>query len=151
MKSYFGARRVRGKRGRSAGKKIVVVGILKRGGRVYTQAIPNAKADTLQPILKGHILEDSTVYTDGWRSYDSIIHDSRHYRIYHSHDEFARGKNHINGIESFWSYAKASLAKRKGIQQDKFMLHLKELEWRFNHRNDDKYLQLLKLLREEPL
>src|SRR3982751_185597 len=41
--SYFGARRVRGKRGRGAGGKTIVFGIYKRNGRVYTQIIPNCK------------------------------------------------------------------------------------------------------------
>jgi len=40
--SYFGARRIRGKRGRGAGGKILILGILKRGGNVYTQIIPRA-------------------------------------------------------------------------------------------------------------
>src|SRR3989339_583371 len=39
--SYFGARRVRGKRGRGARGKTPVVGLLKRGGKVFTKIIPN--------------------------------------------------------------------------------------------------------------
>src|SRR5205085_1921515 len=35
--SYFGARRVRGKRGRGARGKTIVFGIYKRNGRVYTE------------------------------------------------------------------------------------------------------------------
>src|SRR5687768_3356297 len=37
--SYFGPRRVRGKRGRGAGNKIIVLGLLKRAGAVYTEII----------------------------------------------------------------------------------------------------------------
>ena len=37
--SYFGARRVRGKRGRWSASKIIVLGLLKRNGNVYTQII----------------------------------------------------------------------------------------------------------------
>lgn len=32
-----------------------------------------------------------------------------------------------------------------------FYLHLKEMEYRFNHRHDNLYLDLLKLLRNNPL
>ena len=35
--SYFGARRVRGVRGRGARGKTIVFGLLKRGGKVYTR------------------------------------------------------------------------------------------------------------------
>ena len=38
----------------------------------------------------------------------------------------ANGKNHINGIENFWGYAKHRLAKFKGIKKENFLLHLKE-------------------------
>ena len=40
--SYFGAKRVRGKRGRGAGKKTPVFGMLKRNGCVYTQVAKNS-------------------------------------------------------------------------------------------------------------
>ena len=35
--SYFGPRRVRGKQGRVAGKKIIVFGLFKRNGKIYTK------------------------------------------------------------------------------------------------------------------
>ena len=43
---YFGGRR-KGMRGRGAAGKIAVFGLLKRGGKVYTALIPNAKTPDL--------------------------------------------------------------------------------------------------------
>ena len=152
--SYFGARRVRGKRGRGAKGKTPVVGLLKRKGRVYTQIIPNCSRRELMSIIKGKILTDTTIYTDGWRSYDSLVLNGyKHYRILHHENEFARGKNHVNGIESFWSYTKRRLNKFNGIQKTKFLLHLKESEYRWNIRtnNGNMYQELLKNFREKPL
>ena len=63
--SYFGAQRIRGKRGRGASGKTPVVGLLKRNGKVYTQVINNCSREALLPIIKGKVLEGSTVYTDG--------------------------------------------------------------------------------------
>ena len=60
-----------------------------------------------------------------------------HYRVYHRQNEFARGKSHVNGIESFWSFAKRRLAKFNGLTSKYFALHLKECEFRFNHRCED--------------
>ena len=146
--SYFGARRVRGKRGRGAVGKTPVFGVLKRGGEVYVEIVKNCSRDALLPIIKGQILENSTVYTDGWKSYDGLILNRYdHYRIHHSHNEFARGKNHINGIESFWAYAKRRLAKFNGLTNDKFILHLKECEFRWNYKNQNIYKFFLNLLR----
>ena len=90
------------------------------------------------PIIQGKILEGSTVYTDGWKAYDGLILNGYdHYRIFHSNNEFARGKNHVNGIESFWSFAKRRLSKFHGIASHKFFMHIKECEWRFNNRQKD--------------
>ena len=52
--SYFGGRR-KGRCGRSAAGKVVVFGILKRNGRVYTVVVDNAKSDTLMPVIKKKI------------------------------------------------------------------------------------------------
>lgn len=149
--SYFGAKRVRGKRGRGAKGKTVVFGLLKRNGKVYTQIVEKVSKKALLPIIKGKVLEDTTIYTDGWKSYDGLITEGyKHYRIYHSHDEFARGKNHINGIESFWAYAKRRLVKFNGTKNN-FYLHLKETEFRFNNRQNNIYQIVLKLIRDEPI
>ena len=150
--SYFGARRVRGKRGRGALGKIPVVGLLKRHGKVYTQVVKNCTKEQLMPILQGKILGNTTVYTDGWKSYDGLVLNGyKHYRIYHSENEFARGKNHVNGIESFWSYTKRRMNKFNGIHKTKFLLHLKESEFRFNNRGGIMYKRLLKNFRENSL
>lgn len=149
--SYFGARRVRGKRGRGAKGKVPVVGLLKRNGKVFTQIIENCKRRELMPVIKGKVLEESTIYTDGWKSYDGLVLNGyKHYRIHHHKNEFARGKNHVNGIESFWSYTKRRLLKFNGIRKDKFLLLLKESQFRWNNRKNI-YKLLLKNFREKPL
>ena len=71
--SYFGARRVRGKRGRGAAEKTPVFGLLKRGEKVYVTVMPDCPRESLMPIIKGLILEQSTIYTDGWRAYDGLV------------------------------------------------------------------------------
>ncbi len=50
--------------------------------------------------------------------------------IHRHQNQFARGKNHVNGIESFWSYAKFRFLKLRGVRPQFFLLHLKESEWR---------------------
>ncbi len=150
--SYFGARRVRGKRGRGAAGKTPVFGLLKRDGKVYVEIVQNCSRASLLPIIQGKILEGSTIHTDGWRAYDGLILNGYdHYRVYHSKNEFARGKCHVNGIESFWSFAKRRLAQFNGLAEQTFYLHLKECEFRFNNRKADLYVILLKELRKNPL
>ena len=95
--SYFGAKRIRGKRGRGAAGKTPVFGILKRDGKVYVEVVHNCSKGQLM-IIQGKILENTTIYTDGWAYDGLILNGYDHYRIHHSKNEFARGKNHINGI-----------------------------------------------------
>ena len=151
--SYFGAKRIRGKRGRGAYGKTIVFGIYKRNGCVYTEIVPNCSRTTLYAILTGKVNHDSTIHTDGFRSYDGIVDlgYQKHYRVNHSADEFAVGTNHINGIEGFWGFAKVRLVKFRGMRKSTFYLHLKECEFRFNHRHDNLYKLLLTLLRNSPL
>ena len=129
--SYFGGTR-KGKRGRGAGGKVPVFGLLKRGGRVYTKIISDASGSTLIPIIESKVVPDSIVYSDCWRGYNTLdVSEFKHYRINHS-KLFADKQNYINGIENFWNQAKRHLRKFNGIPRENFGLFLKECEWRFN-------------------
>jgi transposase len=135
--SYFGPRRQRGKRGRGASHKIVVLGLLKRQGKVFTQIIPNASRKAIMPIVRRTVQSGSDIYTDGWRSYDALaIYGYNHKKVKHTENEFAVGDKHINGIESFWSWTKHRLNKYHGLTKRQFVEYLLESEYRFNHQND---------------
>ena len=151
--SYFGPKRVKGKRGRGAGGKTIVFGIFKREGSVYTEIVPDASKNSLLKAVRGRVDPDSVIHTDGWRGYDGLVDVgyAKHLRVNHCDNEFARAGSHINGIESFWAYAKHRLAKFKGVPKHTFYLHMKETEFRFNHRRDHLYNVILKLLRDKPI
>ena len=141
--SYFGGTR-KGKRGRGAAGKVAVFGILKRGGKVYTKVVNDTKTATLMPLITRKIAPDSVVYTDCYRSYNALeVSDFYHERINHS-SLFANGKNHINGIETFWNQAKRVLRKYNGIPKESFPLFLKECEFRFNYGSPKQQLKILK-------
>jgi transposase len=143
--SYFGGKRKgKRKRGRGSAGKVAVFGLLKRGGKVYTAIIPNAKTETLLPIIEQNVQPDSIVYTDTFRSYNALdISAFHHQRINHS-ELFAEQGNHINGIENFWNQAKRHMRKFNGIKPDNFYWFLKECEWRFNGGDHAELLKQLK-------
>ena len=151
--SYFGAKRVRGKRGRGAGGKMKIFGMKKRGEKVYTQIVSNCSANEVVSIIKKLAPKESTIYSDEWKAYDGLVNAGykKHYRVTHSKDIFANGRAHVNGIENFWGVAKSRMIKMRGIRREKFNLHLKETEWRFNHRHENIYKLLLSLLKKFPL
>ena len=149
--SYFGGSK-KGEIGRRVVSKVPVFGLLKRQGKVYTQIVEDVTRYTLEKIIRGKVTTDSVIYSDSFTVYDGlVVYGYKHYRIYHSENEFARGKNHVNGIESFWSYTKRRMNKFNGIHKSKFLLHLKESEFRFNNRDGNMYKELLKNFRENSL
>jgi len=79
------------------------------------EIVPDASKKQLQRAIRGQVALDSIIHSDGWRGYNWLVDMGykKHFRVHHGEHEFARGNCHINGIESFWSYAKRRLAKLK--------------------------------------
>jgi transposase len=133
---YFGGRR-KGNRGRGAAGKVPAFGILERNGKVLVTVVPNVTAQTLIGLTVKTVRRGSIVYTDKFRSYDSLMFCGyRHLKIDHG-KRFTSGKVYINGLEGFWSWAKERLIKHHGVSKENFPLYLKELEFRYNHRHMD--------------
>jgi transposase-like protein len=121
---YFGARRVRGKRGRGAAGKTPVFGLLKRNGQVYTETAPDCRKAILQAIIRGRVAPEVAIHSGGWRGYNGLVDVGyvKHLRVDHGAYEFVSGAGHINRIESFWSFAKRRLQKFNGIAPQTFYL-----------------------------
>jgi transposase len=133
--AYFGGRR-KGNRGRGAAGKVPVFGILERDGIVRVEVVTDVSAKTLLNLTIKTVRRGSIVYTDKFRSYDALMYCGyKHLKIDH-HKKFSTGKVYINGLEGFWSYAKERLIKHHGVSKEKFPLYLKEMEFRYNNRND---------------
>lgn len=134
--AMFGGHRA-GKRGWGAENKTVVFGIYARNGQILTFIVPDRKRATLMERIKKHTKKGSLYYTDDHTAYAVLDTMGKHEIVTHSQDEYVRGDSHINGIEGFWSYAKAWMYHYRGVPKKYFHLYLKEIEFRFNHRNDN--------------
>ncbi|OPY46526.1 MAG: ISXO2-like transposase domain protein [Methanoregulaceae archaeon PtaU1.Bin222] len=143
--AYFGGKR-KGKRGRGAGGKTIVYGILERGGRVSVSIVQDVSAESLMTETVKRVRRGSIVYTDKWRGYDSLMFCGyKHLNIDHRY-KFKQGKVYINGIEGFWAFAKERLIKHHGISRKKFLFYIKEMEWRYNNRGKDLFEVLVDLM-----
>jgi len=135
--------------------KIAVIGLLQRAGQVFTSPVDSCTKDQLLPVILAKVKQGADIYTDGWTSYDALaIYGFNHKKVKHDDNEFSAGDgNHINGIESFWSFAKRRLAKFNGIRKAFFSDYLLETEWRFNHRDtmEPVLKQLVRNDRRTPL
>lgn len=140
------------KRGRGANAlQQAVFGIYERtDGLIYVEPVEDVTKETLQDIIDDRVTIETTIYSDTWKSYQGLEETySGHQTINHGANEYRRGSASINGIEGFWAYAKERITKSHGISPNHFVFYLKEIEFRFNHRdlNQDKFVkQLLHVL-----
>jgi len=137
--SYFGGRR-KGRRGRGAAAKHIVFCLLERDGKVYTRVVEQVTKEELMAIIQKKTRKGSVYYTDSFTSYNSLKRLGKHHTVTHS-KAFVdrRTKNHINGIEGFWSFAKHILYNYRGVSKYHFPMYLKEVEYRYNHRRDNLF------------
>lgn len=144
--TMFGGR-FPGKRGWGAYGKHLVFGMYKRNGHVITFPISSRSFTSLAPIITQHTKAGSLYYTDDWFAYTFLPIRGNHV-VVRKEKGRPKGRDHINGIEGFWSYAKHWLYPYRGIPKDQFHLYLKEAEWRFNHRDENLMLVLRRLLNQ---
>ena len=70
----------------------------------------------------------------------------KHHTVNHAKTLVPQRTHHlINGIEGFWSHAKHILYQYRGVSKYHFPLYLKEIEYRFHHRQENVFKQILRI------
>ena len=138
--TYVGGKRpkVKGFTGRSAKGKTVVMGIMERGGEVFTQVVPNASRRSLLPHIKKHVKPGTRISTDEWQSYRILGEMGYDHRtVDHSAEQWADGDTHVNSLEGFWSqFKRAVKGTHVSISQKYMHKYLGEFEYRYNMRKN---------------
>ena len=128
-------KQARSKRGLGTTKQ-PVFGILTREGKVWATIVLDTEARDLVPIIEKRVEKGSRVNSDTWRAYTGLATRGYvHRTVEHRREEYARGTNHINGLEGFFGYLKRQLASRGGIRRERLPYYLAEYVWRYNHRD----------------
>jgi len=138
--TYYGPKSREGKRGRGSELKTPVIGVVERGGRIHTEVIPDAKKDTLQPIVEKTVQTGTTVNTDEWQGYNDLPKVGfKHRVINHSEDVFVMGEIHTQTIDGFWGNFKSGVkGVHHHVSNEYLPYYLIEHGFRYNHRNDVK-------------
>jgi transposase len=144
--TMFGGKRA-GKRGWGAVGKHMVFGMFQRQGNVLTFPITSRGKQEMVPLMTTYTDPGSLYYTDDWHAY-TFLDIRGHHVVIRKEKGRPKGRNHINGIEGFWSYAKHWLYQYRGVPSHHFHLYMKEIEWRFNHRNENLVKTLRKYLNQ---
>jgi len=114
--------------------KVLVQGMLERGGNVMCEVVPNTRRKTLDPNVRAVVEPGSTVYTDAIPSYRSLRDEYVHQVIDHAKC-YVEGRVHTNGIENFWSLLKRMLnGTYISVRDWHLFRYLDEEAFRFNAR-----------------
>ena len=142
--TYIGGKRpkVKGFTGRGAKGKTVVMGILERGGEIYTQVVPSAAGKNLIPPIVNNVPKGTKVSTDEWAPYKVLTGlGYRHATVEHRSKEYARGEVHVNGLEGFWAQLKRSInGTHIHVSRKHLPAYLAEFEYRFNMRHHPQWM-----------
>lgn len=126
-----------------AAGNVLVIGLLRRGGRIYTAVLADARLDTLLSMLHDRLDAGAVVYADRPAIHDALdVLGVRHSGIDRA-AAFGGRRAHISGIENFWSQAERHLRRYNGVPAHRFALYLKECEWRFNYGSPKQLLATL--------
>jgi transposase-like protein len=126
-------RRISGSGG-SSKDKMMVMGVLERGGRVRAQVVPDRVQKTLQPIIERHVEAGSAIFTDEHGAYKGLHMEYEHEVIDHAL-QYVNGRVHTNGIENFWSLLKRGLAGTYvAVEPFHLFRYIDEQVFRFNNR-----------------
>lgn len=134
--TYVGGKR-EGKRGRGADGKTVVFGMLQRDGKIMTKIVPNARTQTLEPIILANVQAGTEIQSDEWFAYRNLNKKGyTHETVQHGAGEYARDGIHVNGLEGYWSMLKKGIRSTHiHVSGEYLKNYAKEFEYRYNNRS----------------
>lgn len=124
------------KRGRGT-KKIAVVGMVERGGRVVAKAVKKTqlKAKDLNALVRSHVdTKKAFLVTDEYKGYLGISKFMNHQSVNHQ-VWYVDGEIHTNTIEGFWALLKRGIVGQfHKVSLQYLPKYLNEFCYRYNHR-----------------
>jgi len=145
---YYGGKR-KGQHGRPMRgdkKKIPVVAIVQRGGRVVAKVMPDLRSAKVLRVIRDHVTPGSTIYTDEYSIYDRIsrmqakdgkLARFNHKRIRHASGVYVIGDIHTNTVEGLWSLIKRGISGvYHSVSPAYLQTYLDEYTFRYNRRHE---------------
>jgi transposase-like protein len=136
IKNMHKSRLQDGRKYQGQGNKVVVMGMLERGGRVKAKVMAGRKKDHIDPVMTENVEAGSNIINDEFPTYSFLSTPYNRDVINHAM-EYVNGHVHTNGIENFWSLLKRSLGGTY-ISVEPFHLdaYVSEQVFRYNNRKD---------------
>ena len=127
------ARRITGQ-GRNTDDKIMVMGILERGGKIRTKILTNRKQEALHGEVRANVEPGAMLFTDTFGAYKGLQGEFEHQVVGHAL-RYVDGRIHTNGLENFWSLLKRGIAGTYvAVEPFHLFRYLDEQSFRYNYR-----------------
>ena len=124
---------------RDVAPKKAVVSLVERGGKARSFHVANVSAKTLRPLVVTHVDRATNLVTDGWSSYKAFGHEfATHGTVNHEAGEYARGSDHSNTVENFFSIFKRGgvVGTYHHLSEAHMHRYCAEFDFRYNTRED---------------
>lgn len=134
--TYVGYRTKGGKPGRGSERKVPVMSLVERGGRVRSERLATVTGAGLKDAVRKHVAPDARVMTDSFPSYRGLDRDfASHETVSHTRGEYVRGDVHINTAENYFSLLKRGIVgSYHHVSPAHLPRYLDEFDFRYNSR-----------------
>lgn len=126
--------------------KVTVFGIIEQGGKVNIDLLSDFDLQTLVSMDPKPLRKTNIFYTDQFGHYDTFVFNDFSDKNFQADRPKPDHLHKINHQSEFWSFAKSRIVKHRGISPKKFPQYLKEIEFRYNHRNQEIFYLLCQYL-----
>ncbi|MCM0755976.1 IS1595 family transposase [Desulfovibrio aminophilus] len=130
--------------------RVPVFGLIEEGGLVFVDLVPEIEAETVFHFHANFQLKlirmNNIIYTDRYRRYHALVFcadESLPLRYISNYDRIPYVDAEQHG---FWTFAQERIKRYKGLSPQRFPLYLKELEFRYNRRDQDLHRLFLEAL-----
>jgi transposase-like protein len=114
--------------------KVIVMGMVERGGNVKTRIVADRTKPTVHPIVRDYVEAGAALITDEMAGYKGVGSEYVHQIIDHA-VRYVNGRVHTNTIENFWSCLKRTLGGTYvSVEPFHLFRYLDEQTFRFNNR-----------------
>lgn len=135
-KNKHANKKVKNERGGTIHTQLPVLGMKERDGNIVAIVVPNRNKETILPLIRNVVENDTTIMTDEYSAYKDLKDGYEHLTVNHSAKEYVNQMAHTNGIENFWSHLKRGI---DGIyhwcSKEHLQSYVDEFTLRFNTRD----------------
>ena len=122
--------------------------------RVKVLPLDPEGCEAMKKLKKGDLLNGSLEYfSKHLAGYQAFIDPDgwKLLRVDQNLFMLKKTRGYVDELDTFWALARTRFSKFRGLNRTSLYLHLKESEFRYNHRHQNLYEVLCQLLRMNPL